>query len=219
MKRSKKWQLNNLIISIDRLYLRSALHRVAQALLLKGIRKASKWKIPSQPTTFLLNYSRQIYLKITVIIIITTFLHLQRGLLQVQRLCQLQVPQPKNLKWTLFAMNTKTYPMTDTDFCKDIVRKKAERLWTKIIFYFRYETSDGQTREEVGYFRDDEKLGRLLNVRGSYTYTGDDGKLVIVRYVADENGYRQSEGPAHPEALPPKVISSLLGWNGKVKRQ
>lgn len=88
--------------------------------------------------------------------------------------------------------------------------EKASDRSDEYVFY-RYETSDGQTREEVGYFRDDEKLGRLLNVRGSYTYTGDDGKLVIVRYVADEHGYRQSEGLPPPAQLPPNVIASLAG--------
>lgn len=62
----------------------------------------------------------------------------------------------------------------------------------------RYETSDGQKRNEVGYFRDDEKLGRILNVRGSYEYVDTNGKLIIVRYVADENGYRQEEGGPSP---------------------
>lgn len=86
-----------------------------------------------------------------------------------------------------------------------IIRKDLQ------VFFFRYETSDGQTRNEIGYFRDDEKLGRLLNVRGSYTYTGDDGKLRIVRYVADENGYRQEEGEAPSPQLSPNIIASLAG--------
>lgn len=43
-------------------------------------------------------------------------------------------------------------------------------VYKKYNFFFcRYETSDGQTREEVGYFRDDEKLGKILTVRGSYS--------------------------------------------------
>lgn len=68
-------------------------------------------------------------------------------------------------------------------------------------------------REEFGYFRVDEKLGRLLTVRGSYRYTGDDGKFVIVHYVADENGYRQNEGVPPPPMAPlsPSIIASLTG--------
>lgn len=88
-----------------------------------------------------------------------------------------------------------------------------ERPTTYFLLYYRYETSDGQTRNEVGYFRDDEKLGKLLNIRGSYTYTGDDGKRRIVRYVADENGYRQDEGEEAPppQSLPPNLIATLAG--------
>lgn len=77
-----------------------------------------------------------------------------------------------------------------------------------------YETSDGQTRDEVGYFRDDEKLGKILTVRGSYSYIGDEGKQYIVRYSADENGYRQEEGlpPPDPQFLQPHIVATLAGW-------
>lgn len=83
------------------------------------------------------------------------------------------------------------------------------------MFCSRYETSDGQKRDEVGFFRDDEKLGKLLNVRGSYTYIGDDGKQRVVRYTADENGYRQDEGPGvigfPPLEVSQSVITTLVG--------
>lgn len=102
--------------------------------------------------------------------------------------------------------------MADTDLSKDIAKKSSKDATMNKMFFSinRYETSDGQTREEVGYFSDGENL---LNVRGSYSYIGDDGKLVKVNYVADENGYRQSEGVLPPPAapLPPHVVASLAG--------
>lgn len=76
---------------------------------------------------------------------------------------------------------------------------------------YRYETSDGQTREEVGYFRDDEELGKILNVRGSYGYYDDSGMFRLVRYVADENGYREENEEEPPAMLPPNAVLSLLG--------
>lgn len=69
----------------------------------------------------------------------------------------------------------------------------------------RYETSDGQKRNEVGYFRDDATLGRILNIRGSYSYLDTDGKQVVVHYAADENGYRQQEGS--PPLAPATTLS------------
>ncbi|CAL4066248.1 unnamed protein product [Meganyctiphanes norvegica] len=45
------------------------------------------------------------------------------------------------------------------------------------------------------------------NIEGSYSYTGDDGQLVEIRYVADENGYR-AEGFGIPEA--PAHVAQLL---------
>lgn len=48
-----------------------------------------------------------------------------------------------------------------------------------------------------------------------FRYIGDDGKKYSVRYMADENGYREENGEAPgPIAapLPPHVIASLAGW-------
>lgn len=74
----------------------------------------------------------------------------------------------------------------------------------------RYETSDGQTRSETGSFKDDGDSGKILQVVGSYTYNGDDGKRYIVNYTADENGYNQTEG-ALPAGLSANVIATLAG--------
>lgn len=78
---------------------------------------------------------------------------------------------------------------------------------------YSYETSDGQTRYETGYLRDDPNLGKILTVRGSYSYINDEGQQYLVRYTADENGYKEETGPLPPSQapLPPRVIASLLG--------
>lgn len=59
------------------------------------------------------------------------------------------------------------------------------------IFLFQsYETSDGQKREETGTVtKIDDKIS-VLAVRGAYSYTGTDGQLYKVSYVADRNGFQ-----------------------------
>ncbi|KAK8727717.1 hypothetical protein OTU49_009424, partial [Cherax quadricarinatus] len=53
-------------------------------------------------------------------------------------------------------------------------------------YYFTFSTGDGILREEGA---------RLTSpvtheVTGSYSYTAPNGKLIIMEYIADENGYR-----------------------------
>ncbi|XP_058054280.1 flexible cuticle protein 12-like [Anopheles bellator] len=66
-------------------------------------------------------------------------------------------------------------------------------------YKFAFETSDGQQREEQAELK---KLGdevEALVVRGSYSFTADDGQVYTVNYVADENGFRP-EGAHLPVA-------------------
>lgn len=101
--------------------------------------------------------------------------------------------------------STRTFQTVDTDLReKNCVQCHWQRM--KEFILRSYETSDGQTREESAYFREDETLGRILTVRGSYSYIGDEGKQYIVRYTADENGYRQEEGQPPPSNLPAHVV-------------
>lgn len=74
-----------------------------------------------------------------------------------------------------------------------------------------YETSDGQRRNEVGYFTDDPEGGRLLNVRGSYEYIDSEGLKRVVRYTAGKNGYMEEVGSIGAASLPPHVVASLAG--------
>jgi hypothetical protein len=48
--------------------------------------------------------------------------------------------------------------------------------------------SDGQAREESG---DVKKVGGvdIIDVTGFYKFKGDDGKIYIVEYSANESGY------------------------------
>lgn len=80
------------------------------------------------------------------------------------------------------------------------------------LLFLSYETSDGQSREEIGFFRHHPHLGKVLTVHGSYGYIAPNGKKIFVKYTADERGYR-TETLSHPPAhLPSNVINSQLGF-------
>ena len=58
-------------------------------------------------------------------------------------------------------------------------------------WYPSYTLSDGQEREESGYFKDVGDL-KIWTVSGMYTFEGTDGITYTVRYESDEEGYRAS---------------------------
>lgn len=66
----------------------------------------------------------------------------------------------------------------------------------------RFSSSDGISREEEGQFPNPDPAHQGAFVKGSYSYTGDDGVVYTVHYTADDNGF-------HPEGdhikVPPFV--------------
>jgi len=62
----------------------------------------------------------------------------------------------------------------------------SENVQGKKNFKFALGTQNGIEIEQVGRLKDDNKT---LVVKGSYSYTGADGKRYRVRYTADELGY------------------------------
>jgi len=65
-------------------------------------------------------------------------------------------------------------------------------------FSYGYETSGGIKAEEVGKLINPGQENEAIAVRGSFSYTGDDGQVYTVNYVADENGF-QPEGAHIPK--------------------
>jgi len=68
-------------------------------------------------------------------------------------------------------------------------------------YHFDFESENGITRTEDGYIKavaDSEYPAQVMS--GSYSYTGPDGNIYTITYVADENGYR-AEGSHLP--VPP----------------
>ncbi|XP_075971124.1 endocuticle structural glycoprotein ABD-5-like [Anticarsia gemmatalis] len=81
-------------------------------------------------------------------------------------------------------------------------------------YRFSFETSNGISREEIGHLENVGQEDEHLVVEGSYTYTDVEGKLVVVRYTADKNGYRVEPPQLVPQvvySLPPSVTATLLG--------
>jgi len=68
-------------------------------------------------------------------------------------------------------------------------------------YAFNYETNDGQRRQEKGE-PSSSSAGSIVQT-GGWSYTGTDGKLYEVQFIADEFGYRpigQHIHPAHQQA-------------------
>jgi len=68
-------------------------------------------------------------------------------------------------------------------------------------YNFNYLTQDGQSRQEKG--SPSPGIGGSIVQSGSWSYTGSDGQVYTVEFVADELGYRpvgQHLHPAHQQA-------------------
>lgn len=68
------------------------------------------------------------------------------------------------------------------------------------LFTYSWETSDGQRHNEEGTLQNAGSENEAIAVRGSFSFTADDGQVYTVNYIADENGY-QPEG-AHLPNVP-----------------
>ncbi|XP_035914194.1 flexible cuticle protein 12-like [Anopheles stephensi] len=65
-------------------------------------------------------------------------------------------------------------------------------------YRFEFATSDGTSRTEEAELRNAGTDNEALAVRGSYSYTGPDGTVYVINYIADENGF-QPEGAHIPK--------------------
>ncbi|XP_011183220.1 pupal cuticle protein 27 [Zeugodacus cucurbitae] len=74
-------------------------------------------------------------------------------------------------------------------------------------YNFGFETANGIQRAESGDVQGKPKSS--LNVKGSYSYIGDDGRTYTINYRADENGFH-AEG-VHLPTPPPFYGQSHIG--------
>ncbi|XP_071442459.1 endocuticle structural glycoprotein SgAbd-2-like [Hetaerina americana] len=72
-------------------------------------------------------------------------------------------------------------------------------------YQYNYETGNGIAARESGYLKNAGNPETEAQVaQGSFSYTGPDGVLYTINYIADENGFR-AEG-AHLPTPPPLPI-------------
>lgn len=73
----------------------------------------------------------------------------------------------------------------------------------ELFFSFSFETEKGINRQETGQLKTvvdaENKPQTVVVVRGSYSYTDNDGKVETINYEADEEGYR-AQGASIPVA-------------------
>ncbi|CAG5052556.1 unnamed protein product [Parnassius apollo] len=67
-------------------------------------------------------------------------------------------------------------------------------------YFYRYETSDGKIASEEGHLKNVGTEDEVLEVRGQYSYPGDNGVVYTITYVANEDGYK-AEGAHIPRSL------------------
>ncbi|XP_035434978.2 cuticle protein 3 isoform X2 [Spodoptera frugiperda] len=71
-------------------------------------------------------------------------------------------------------------------------------------YAYAYETENGISGEENGVATNG------VQAQGSYSYTGDDGKVYSVRYTADENGFQpQGDHLPTPHPIPEEILKAL----------
>ncbi|XP_032669899.1 flexible cuticle protein 12-like [Odontomachus brunneus] len=79
-------------------------------------------------------------------------------------------------------------------------------------YNYHYETGNGIQAQEEGQLTHQNTDGEGMEARGSFSYTGEDGNVYQVTYVANENGF-QPEGAHLPTAPPvPPLIQKALEY-------
>lgn len=76
-------------------------------------------------------------------------------------------------------------------------------------YNFGFETGNGIRRDETGRFAGGWPHGSL-DVKGSYSYTGDDGRVYTVNYKADNTGFHpEGDHLPTPPPIPREIQESL----------
>ncbi|RVE45045.1 hypothetical protein evm_010302 [Chilo suppressalis] len=65
-------------------------------------------------------------------------------------------------------------------------------------YNYAYQTSDGKSAQEQGQLKNVGSENEAIEVRGQFSYTGPDGVVYTVNYVANENGF-QPQGAHLPQ--------------------
>lgn len=77
-------------------------------------------------------------------------------------------------------------------------------------YSYSYETGNGIQAQEDGHLTHQGTDDEAIEARGSFSYTDDDGQVIHLSYVANENGF-QPEGSHLPTTppVPPLILKAL----------
>ncbi|XP_018574441.1 flexible cuticle protein 12-like [Anoplophora glabripennis] len=84
-------------------------------------------------------------------------------------------------------------------------------------FSYNVDTSNGIHQEAQGVLKNAGTPEESLDVKGSYSYVGDDGQTYSVEYTANEDGFQPAGAHLPPSAgvkklgIPSSAIASLQG--------
>ncbi|KAH0561695.1 endocuticle structural glycoprotein ABD-4-like [Cotesia glomerata] len=106
-------------------------------------------------------------------------------------------------------------PVDDTTTPVPIVKFEQDGPNPDGSYSFSYEGGNGVKAEEAGSLVQsaNSESGQAMSVKGSFSYTGEDGVVYNIVYVADENGF-QPRGDHIPTSPPiPEEILKGLEYN------
>ncbi|XP_063619216.1 cuticle protein CP14.6-like [Cydia splendana] len=89
-------------------------------------------------------------------------------------------------------------PQRSPDADAQVLRYDAENNGIDS-YQYAVETSNGISQQEQGQLQNAGSENEAISVRGSFSYTGPDGVVYTVTYIADENGF-QPQGAHLPVA-------------------
>ncbi|KAK4880443.1 hypothetical protein RN001_008589 [Aquatica leii] len=103
----------------------------------------------------------------------------------------------------------------ETDNDKDATILVYEQENVHPYYYFKYETSNGITREEEGNIERSETGEEILVIRGYFSFTGPDNVMYLRNYIADDKGHREDTVFLRNRINTPAITSLQgggLGW-------
>ncbi|XP_066139267.1 flexible cuticle protein 12-like [Euwallacea fornicatus] len=80
-------------------------------------------------------------------------------------------------------------PQTNQDAEAQVLRYDSDNIGIDKYSY-GFETSNGISQQEEGELTNPGSENESIAVRGSFQYTGPDGVVYQVNYVADDNGFQ-----------------------------
>nr|XP_034829756.1 flexible cuticle protein 12-like [Maniola hyperantus] len=97
------------------------------------------------------------------------------------------------IAFTLFVAAAVALPLTPSTDSRnaEILSYESDNIGVNG-YKFAFQTSDGKIVSEDAVLKNVGQENEVLEVRGQYSYPGDDGRIYTIYYVANEKGYQPS---------------------------